>query len=152
MPSSNAGAWEHKGGNNVINNYAIDVLPKGYFRIFKDSIDGTVMERNLFFNTQGAATFFTFAIGPQQLAKSKVEKNLYYCGGVEATSTPPKFLQTLRAQGVSQTDAYADPMFVDLKPGDFRLKPDSPALKMGIRQIDLKGVGLTKDFPKRLLE
>jgi hypothetical protein len=25
---SNAGAWEHKGGNSVINNYAIDVLPK----------------------------------------------------------------------------------------------------------------------------
>ena len=30
---SNAGAWEHKGGNNVINNYAIDLLPRGYFRM-----------------------------------------------------------------------------------------------------------------------
>jgi hypothetical protein len=47
---------------------------------------------------------------------------------------------------------YADPMFVDLKPWDFRLKPESPALKIGIKQIDLKGVGLTKDFPKRLME
>jgi hypothetical protein len=44
----------------------------------------------------------------------------------------------LRAQGVAATDEYADPMFVDLKPGDFHLKPDSPALKMGIKQIDLK--------------
>jgi hypothetical protein len=67
-------------------------------------------------------------------------------------SAAPKFLQEIRAQGVGQTDMYADPMFVDLKPGDFRLKPDSPALKMGIKQIDVQGVGLTKDFPKRLLE
>ena len=76
------------------------------------------------------AICFTFAIGPQQLAGSKLEKNLYYCGGVSETSTP-KFLEEIRAQGVGQSDVYADPMLVDLKPGDFRLKPDSPALKMG---------------------
>ncbi len=152
---SNAGAWEHKGPNNVINNYAIDVLPKGYFRIFRDGpgekIDGSVLERNIFYNSNGAAVFYTFAVGPQQVAKSRIERNLYYCGGVEETTTP-RFLQVLREQGVSSTDVYADPMFVALKPGDFRLKPESPALKMGIRQIDLKGVGLTKAFPKRLLE
>ena len=152
---SNAGAWEHKGGNNVINNYAIDVLPRGYFRIFRDGpgekIDGTVLERNIFYSPNGAAVFYTFAVGPQQVAKSKIEHNMYYCAGVEETSTP-KFLQTLRAQGVSATDVYADPMFVALQPGDFRLRPDSPALKMGIKQIDLKGVGLTKSFPKWLLE
>jgi hypothetical protein len=151
---SNAGAWEHKGGNNVINNYAIDVLPRGYFRIFRDGpgekIDGTVLERNIFYSSNGAAVFYTFAVGPQQVAKSKIEHNLYYCGGVEETSTP-KFLQTLRAQGVSATDVYADPMFVALKHGDFRLKPESPALKMGIKQIDLNSVGLTKAFPKSLL-
>src|SRR5450756_3217268 len=82
--------------------------------------------------------------------KRQIEHDLYYCGGVEETSTP-KFLQTLRAQGVSATDAYADPMFVALKPGDFRLKPESPALKMGIKQIDLNRVGLTKAFSKWLL-
>ncbi|HYW46509.1 MAG TPA: right-handed parallel beta-helix repeat-containing protein [Bryobacteraceae bacterium] len=151
---SNAGAWEHKGGNSVINNYAIDVLPRGYFRIFRDGpgekIDGTVLERNIFYSSNGAAVFYTFAVGPQQVAKSKIEHNLYYCGGVEETSTP-KFLQTLRAQGVSATDVYADPMFVALQPGNFRLKPESPALKMGIKQIDLNSVGLTKAFPKWLL-
>jgi len=152
---SNAGAWEHKGGNNVINNYAIDVLPSGYFRIFRngpgEKIDGTVIERNIFYNSNGAAVFYTFAVGPQQVAKSKIEGNLYYCGNVEETSTP-KFLQTLREQGVASSDVYADPMFVALKDRDFRLKAESPALKIGIKQIDLKGVGLTDTFPKRLLE
>jgi hypothetical protein len=151
---SNAGAWEHKGPNNIINNYVIDVLPRGYFRIFRDGpgerIDGTVLERNIFYSSNGAAVFYTFAVGPQQVAKSKIEHNLYYCGGIEDTSTP-KFLQTLRAQGVSATDAYADPMFGALKRGDFRLKADSPALKMGIKQIDLSKVGLTAAFQRRLL-
>ena len=151
---SNAGAWEHKGGNNVINNYAIDVLPRGYFRIFRngpgEKIDGTVIERNIFYSPKGAAVFYTFAVGPEQVAKSRIEHNLYYAGGVDETSTP-KFLETLRAQGVSATDMYADPMFVSLKPGDFRLKPESPAFRLGIKQIDLKGVGLTHAFPKWLL-
>jgi hypothetical protein len=83
--------------------------------------------------------------------KSKIENNLYYCGAIEETSTP-KFLETHRAHGASGSDVYADPLFVDLKPGDFRLKPESPALKMGIKQINLSGVGLTREFPKRLLE
>jgi hypothetical protein len=64
----------------------------------------------------------------------------------------PKFLQILRQQGVAKSDVYADPMFVALNHRDFRLKPESPALKMGIKQIDLKGVGLTETFQKRLME
>jgi hypothetical protein len=151
---SNAGAWEHKGPNNIINNYAIDVLAAGYFRMLASggrgsAVDGSVIERNIFYSPRGAAVFYTYLGGPQQLATSKVDHNLYYCAGVEQTSTP-KFLVDLQAQRVALTDAYADPMFVDLKPGDFRLKADSPALKMGIKQIDLKGVGLTSAFPKRL--
>jgi hypothetical protein len=110
-----------------------------------------VIERNIFYSSNGAAVFYTFAVGPQQVAKSRIEHNLYYCRNVEESPTP-KFLQTLREQGVSNSDVYAHLMFVALKPGDFRLKPESPALKMGIKQIDLKDVGLTKEFPKRLTE
>jgi hypothetical protein len=95
--------------------------------------------------------FYTFAIGPEQLAKSKFENNLYYCGAVDKGSTP-KFLQTMRAHGVAGTDAYADPRFSVLKPGEFQLAPDSPALSMGIKQIDLRSVGLTSEYPKRLLQ
>ena len=84
------------------------------------------------------------------MAKSKIERNLYYCANVDEAGTP-KFLETLRAQGVAAADVYADPLFVALGPGDFRLKPESPGLKMGIEQIDLKGVGLTKAFSKSLL-
>jgi hypothetical protein len=112
-----------------------------------------VIERNIFYSPNGPAVFYTYLqdLQAKQLATSKVDHNIYYAKGVEETGTP-KFLADLRAVGVAQTDAYADPMFASLKPRDFRLRPDSPALKMGIKQIDLKGVGLSSTFPKWLLE
>jgi len=39
-----------------------------------------------------------------------------------------------------------DPMFVDLDNDDFRLKPDSPALKLGFKNID-QSWGITDEFP-----
>ncbi|HUT36444.1 MAG TPA: right-handed parallel beta-helix repeat-containing protein [Planctomycetota bacterium] len=43
----------------------------------------------------------------------------------------------------------ADPLFHDLAGRDFRLRPDSPALKLGFQPIDLSAVGLEPDFPAR---
>ncbi len=43
----------------------------------------------------------------------------------------------------------ADPCFVDLAGRDFRLKPDSPALKLGFEPIDIEPIGLKADFPER---
>ncbi|MBE3070045.1 MAG: hypothetical protein IMZ66_07395, partial [Planctomycetes bacterium] len=43
----------------------------------------------------------------------------------------------------------ADPMFVDLAGRDFRLKPGSPALKLGFKPIDASRIGLKGDFPAR---
>jgi hypothetical protein len=36
-------------------------------------------------------------------------------------------------------------MFVDPEHGDFRFKPGSPALELGIRPIDLSQVGLRSE-------
>jgi len=43
----------------------------------------------------------------------------------------------------------ADPMFVDPENGDYRVKPESPALKLGFKNFDLDGVGLLPDFPNK---
>lgn len=50
-----------------------------------------------------------------------------------------------QAKGRDVHGLVADPRFVDPKNGDFRLKPDSPALALGFKPIDLKDVGLTGD-------
>ena len=42
-----------------------------------------------------------------------------------------------------------DPMFVDPARRDYRLKPDSPARKLGFQDIDTSPIGLKDDFPRR---
>lgn len=41
---------------------------------------------------------------------------------------------------------YEDPMFMDLEKRNFTLKPESPALKLGFKQIDINEIGLSKEF------
>ena len=41
----------------------------------------------------------------------------------------------------------ADPKFVDIEKGDLRLKPDSPAWKLGFQRIDLASIGLLPNHP-----
>ena len=41
----------------------------------------------------------------------------------------------------------ADPKFVDIEKGDLRLKPDSPAWKLGFQRIDLAKIGLLPNHP-----
>lgn len=83
-----------------------------------------------------------------------LDYNLYF----DASGKPPKFLDhdfdTWKAQsadhwkrmekgkGLDANSIVADPMFVDPEHGDFRLKPESPALKLGFRSIDLSTVGV----------
>lgn len=45
-------------------------------------------------------------------------------------------------KGFDGDSLVADPMFVDLPNGDFKLKPESPVFKLGFRPIDLSTVGI----------
>ena len=42
----------------------------------------------------------------------------------------------------------ADPLFVDAENGDYRLKPDSPALKLGFQPIDVARIGIRRKAPR----
>jgi hypothetical protein len=58
-------------------------------------------------------------------------------------------LEEWQAQGYDQHSLYADPLFVDQDRGDYRVKPESQAVKLGFKNIDLHGVGLLPDFPNQ---
>lgn len=53
-----------------------------------------------------------------------------------------------RALGFDKHSLIADPMFVDPSAGDYRVKPESPALKLGFQNFDMTRCGLLPDFPK----
>ncbi|NOZ22185.1 MAG: right-handed parallel beta-helix repeat-containing protein, partial [Planctomycetes bacterium] len=51
-------------------------------------------------------------------------------------------LDEWQARGHDKHSIVANPKFVNAKKYDFRLKPDSPALKLGFKPIDMSKVGL----------
>ena len=147
---ANIGGWQHKGRNKVVNNFTIDVSPVRYFRTYKDPVDGSVIEKNIFYSSTSGANFFALYLGPDQLATSRVEGNLYFHAGGPAGTTP-EFLSEMRKRGVCKSDAYQDPMFTDLTGKNFTFQPGSPVWKLGIKPIDLRSAGLLKEFPAHLL-
>ncbi len=85
----------------------------------------------------------------------RMDYNLYFSAGQK----PVTFFggltldQWQQKRGQDQHSIIADPGFVDAKKDDFRLKPDSPALKLGFQPFDASKAGrqtpavLTKDLP-----
>ena len=61
-------------------------------------------------------------------------------------------MEIIRKNGMDKHSLAADAKFVDYKKGDLRLKKDSPALKLGIRQIDITKIVLKKDPAWRRLK
>jgi hypothetical protein len=58
-------------------------------------------------------------------------------------------LEEWQALGFDQHSIFADPLFVDAENGDYRLHPESPALKLGFENFDMDNFGLTADFPNQ---
>jgi hypothetical protein len=58
----------------------------------------------------------------------------------DALRLGPTDLAKWRQRGHDQHSIVTDPLFVAPERNDFRLRKDSPALKMGFRPIDLSGV------------
>ncbi len=52
-----------------------------------------------------------------------------------------------QALGFDQNSVFADPLFVDRERGDYRVRPESPALKLGFQNFDMDHFGLTEAFP-----
>ena len=92
-----------------------------------------------------AATSFTFPPAGRALAMSKqaeTDHNIYYCAANQKVGM--QMLEKQRKDGVDSGSSASDPMFVDPANGDFRLKPDSPALKLGFVALDISKIGLLK--------
>jgi hypothetical protein len=95
------------------------------------------------------------SIGPSRLTFPKcrgfaMEGNLVFAAGEIRVENPGAvaawkgnlfFSKAGRYQGVPDGETRTDPLFADPGKGDFGLKPDSPALKMGFKPIDLTGAG-----------
>ncbi|WP_411825224.1 right-handed parallel beta-helix repeat-containing protein [Luteolibacter sp. AS25] len=141
--------------NRFENNIVADVIaPRGtYFKIVEGPMDGAANQRNIYYST-GAECHFISEPGagkgkvgedsrgrvPARMKDIESDHNIYFSKA--DSSRGEATLKKLQADGVDANSLAVDPMFVDPENGDFRFKPGSPALKLGITPLDLSKVGL----------
>jgi len=108
---------------------------------------GASLKRNILYHSLGERCTFieqdrkgTRGRKPALMKDIDADHNLYYCAGNRREAW--KTLADNRRDGVDAHSLAADPLFADPAKGDFRLRPDSPARKLGFVPIDLSRTGL----------
>ena len=114
---------------------------------------GARVQRNICYHLRGPGQFYG-GIMERRAGRNvtipedtKADFNLFY--NAADSNEGPEFIASMQKRGIDAHSISADPLFVDLENGDFRLKPNSPALKLGFKPIDITKIGLTNDFPKK---
>ena len=107
-------------------------------------------ENNIVRSSSGS--IFQVAGKPDKETFKRVDNNVYFnpdgrysFGRIKGWDT----WKSWQSKGLDAGTKCADPLFMDRKNHDYRLKPDSPALALGFEEIDTGRIGLKEDFPYR---
>lgn len=144
--------------NRCENNIVSDIIspPRGYYLAVREGpMTGATIKRNIFYAPAGGCTFIdelppgrgqtTEDRRGRQLAATKqaeTDRNIYFCANDRDLGR--QMLERQQRAGIDAHSLAVDPLFVDPDNGDFRLKPDSPALKLGFIPFDVSEAGLAK--------
>ncbi len=93
------------------------------------------VDRNCFYSSKGS-----FQAVVDQLRSEDGKRN------------PRRYdLKDWQELGFDRNSIFADPLFIDPANYDFRVRPESPALKLGFVNFEMCKWGLTNDFPEKWL-
>ncbi|RLA58582.1 MAG: right-handed parallel beta-helix repeat-containing protein, partial [Epsilonproteobacteria bacterium] len=149
-----------KGHNYLENNIAVNVSKAVHLRAFPQQTfkPGAVMRNNIFISDSEDFIIYIPTTWPVSMNIHKageklmpyehdVDNNIYFYPGVKA------FLAEQQKQGIEKHSLAVDPGFRDVKNGDFRLKKNSPAIKLGFVPFETSpdSFGVTADYPENLL-
>ncbi|MDA9260352.1 right-handed parallel beta-helix repeat-containing protein [Puniceicoccaceae bacterium] len=141
--------------NRFENNIIADVIaPRGiYLKLVEGPSTGATTKRNIFYSTNDDCTFITQPSEGKgnvdedrrgrvtaRMADVDSDLNIYFCKADPKIGE--KTLKELQRDGVDAQSRAVDPLFIDPDNGDFRFRPNSPALEMGILPIDMSEIGL----------
>lgn len=116
-------------------------------------------ENNILYWTQGKLlssdwveppyTFYVKAIEPKTrelTATFSIDYNIYFNPNLSKDKIVfgKDTWEQWNARGKDVHSVYGDPLFIDAANNDFRLKPGSPAFRLGFKQIDMSTVGPRK--------
>jgi len=132
------GFHQHYGKENIVRNNVFAFSREDQIvRSRQEEHISFTFERNIVYFTNGRLLGSNWGN-----SNYRIDSNLYW-----DTSNPEiKFagmtFAEWQSKGRDQHSIIADPLFVDPEKFDFRLKPESPALKLGFKPIDLSKTGL----------
>ncbi len=121
--------------NNVI------VNGFGGFHVWFPGCDD-VIARNIFVSEKP----YQFIRANPEFVK-EFDYNLFYCDEVAPTITgvgDPMTLEEWKEKGFDTHSLFADPLFIDPSNGNYQVKPDSPAIKLGFKNFPMNRFGVLK--------
>ena len=131
------GYHQHYGKENVIRNNIFAFSEEGQLQRSRvEQHLSFTFEQNIVYWTEG--TLFTGAWGD----KNVVVRNNLFWNASGAPDAAAKAADQLKKQNKAEGNEIADPGFVDAAHYDFRLKEDSPALKLGFKPFDYTKAGV----------
>ena len=158
-PQGRGTAIVAKGRNNVIENNILVNAGESYVWVMAHCCYpefGTIVARNIMYDTSGRAEVFFIMADPEHMWKvlAQSDHNVFFKSG----DNDPMIMEGValadwRKVYGREEDVYdihsvvADPLFVDAANGDYRLKPESPALKLGFQPIDVTKIGVRNSVP-----
>jgi hypothetical protein len=132
---------QHYGKENIIRN---NILAFSELH----QIQATRVEEHLSFTFENNIVYWNtgpLLSGPWTKVRVKMQNNCYWnASGQEVRPAGMTFAEW-QQKGHDAGSIIADPMFVDAENLDFRLKPNSPALKTGFKPFDYSKAGVYGD-------
>ena len=123
-------------GIECLHQRGYNVLPYG-------DISGAVYQNNIYYSkTKGQLIITEGCKGEDCVTLENVYLNDNIFFNEADLNWAAAYLDKQKKSGREQNSVIADPVFTNAGNGDFSLKPDSPALKLGFIPIDLSRVGL----------
>jgi parallel beta-helix repeat protein len=132
-----AGFHQHYGRENKLRNNIFAFNHE--YQLMRTNIEAHssfAMENNIVYFNSGHLLGTNWADG-----HFTMRGNVYYDMRGAAISFAGKPFSEWQSSGQDRGSIIADPLFVNAGNFDFRLRPESPALKMGFHQIDMSTVG-----------
>ncbi|WPR73185.1 right-handed parallel beta-helix repeat-containing protein [Flavobacterium sp. NG2] len=142
--------------NRVENNIVANIIapPRGYYLSLREGpLTGGTIKRNILYCVSEMGSFID-ELPPGKDGASEDRRGRVIASAKDAdtdyniyfSKVNPNMGKDLikknQKDGIDKHSMAVDPLFVNPEKGDFRFKPGSPAIEMGIVPIDLSKVGL----------
>ncbi|MFQ6131813.1 MAG: right-handed parallel beta-helix repeat-containing protein [Armatimonadota bacterium] len=132
------GFHQHYGRENIVRNNIFAFSREGQLiRTREEEHISFTLERNIVLCDNGRVLGSNWKNGNYRL-----DHNLYWDTSEEGINFSGASFEEWQAQGNDEHSIVEDPLFVNAEEYDFRLKPNSPAAKIGFEPIDTSEVGL----------